>query len=421
MSQKLQAPRGTQDLYFENAAQFRLIEQTGLDVGKNFGYSEIRTPIFEFSEVFHRTLGETSDIVHKETYTFLDRGGDSITLRPEGTAGIARAFISEGLAQNLPLKFYYAGPMFRHERPQKGRFRQFHQVGAEALGFENPLCDVETLSYAYQFLNQLGLGTRCRLEINSLGDLESRRSFREALAQYLEKYRSELSPDSQLRLDKNPLRILDSKSESDQKILSSSPKFESFLSKDSQKYFDRVLNGLEVLSIPFVLQPSLVRGLDYYSHTVFEFITSELGAQGAVLGGGRYDGLIEMMGGPKTPGVGWAAGVERLVELAQKNLVLEKRTRLGLAPADELGELHVLKIQSLLSKKISVEILWNGNLGKKLKKADQLKLDYCLVVGQREIETKTYEIKFMTSGQKKELTESELLELNWLIPIPVTK
>jgi histidyl-tRNA synthetase len=226
--EKLQRVRGTRDLLSQDNQIYRYVEEAAWNLTQRFGYQEIDTPIFEFSEVFHRTLGETSDVIHKETYTFTDRGGDSLTLRPEGTAGIARAFISEGLTQNLPLKFYYSGPMFRYERPQKGRYRQFHQLGVECLGLETPLADVDSILLGWELLQSLGLAEKCRLEINTLGDSESRSRYREALVAYFSTFRKELSPDSQMRLEKNPLRILDSKDLGDQKLVAGAPRFRIF-------------------------------------------------------------------------------------------------------------------------------------------------------------------------------------------------
>ncbi|MGZ3744950.1 MAG: histidine--tRNA ligase, partial [Pseudobdellovibrionaceae bacterium] len=338
MSTKFQRVRGTRDLLPEDNIKFRFVETTAHQLSLLYGYGEIETPLFEFSEVFHRTLGETSDVVSKETYTFLDRGGDSITLRPEGTAGVARAFVSEGMAQNLPLKFYYSGSMFRYERPQKGRYRQFKQLGVECLGVDSPLADAECIAMAWDLLKKIGIAGKCHLEINTLGDTESRVLYRKALVDYFSQHWEKLSDDSKMRLEKNPLRILDSKDEGDRALIAQAPSLQDHLNESSKVFFAALLKGIESLGIPFKINTKLVRGLDYYCHTVFEFVTSELGAQGTVLGGGRYDGLIEMMGGPKTPGVGWAAGVDRLSELVPTEKYQKTETLLAIIPADEKGE-----------------------------------------------------------------------------------
>ncbi len=406
---QLQPARGTRDLLPAENLSYRFVEESAYSISRRYGFSEIETPIFEFSEVFHRTLGETSDMVSKETYDFKDRGGDSITLRPEGTAGVARAFISEGLAQSLPLKFYYSGPMFRYERPQKGRYRQFYQVGVEYLGVESPFADVEVFSLAWDFLKSIGLENNCRLEINTLGDRESRARYRENLLQYLTKFQSELSTDSQVRLAKNPLRILDSKDEKDKKIVAGAPSFEKDLNDESKKFFDQVQKGLTDLNIPYKLNSKLVRGIDYYCHTVFEFITENLGAQGTLLGGGRYDGLIETMGGPKAPGVGWAAGIDRLIELVPKEKLPAAGIKVALVAADEAGEAEVLKLaRTLRSLNLICEIPWTGNMGKKMKKAAGLGAQYALIVGQSEVQNKTVAIKNLQTGEQKTVSLQDL-------------
>ncbi|MCB0357582.1 MAG: histidine--tRNA ligase, partial [Bdellovibrionales bacterium] len=306
--------RGTHDLWGEEFLKHLHIINTARQVSVNYGCQEVATPIFEFTHVFSRTLGDASDIVNKEMYTFPDKGQEELTLRPEGTAGIARAFISNGWAQLLPLKLFYQGPMFRYERPQKGRQRQFHQLGVEFIGTPTYVADLEVISLAETLLKSLEL-KNYQLEINSIGDAKSRHSFREALVDYLEKYKNELSEDSQKRLAINPLRILDSKNTRDQEILSEAPTLNSYLNSTSKNFFDQITEGLNCLKIPFNINNSLVRGLDYYCHCVFEFKTTDLGAQDAILAGGRYDGLIELMGGPHTPAVGFAAGIERLALL----------------------------------------------------------------------------------------------------------
>ena len=294
---KLQPVRGTHDLLPEDCLRHRRVTEVFRGLALRFGFGEIATPIFEFSEVFKRTLGETSDVVTKEMYSFTDRGGDEITLRPENTAGIARAFISGGLSQHLPLKFFASGPMFRYERPQKGRLRQFHQLDVEILGVPEPLADIEVIALADQLLRDLGVAGDTTLELNSLGDEDSRAAYRAALVEYFNDHRSALSTDSLLRLDRNPLRILDSKDLGDREVITDAPIMGDYLNTASKDFFAKVKDGLGVLRVNYDLNSRLVRGLDYYTHTAFEFTTGTLGAQGAIIAGGRYDGLIETMGG----------------------------------------------------------------------------------------------------------------------------
>ena len=308
----LQPVRGTHDLLPESMRAHRHVSEASRNIAARYGFDEMATPIFEFSQVFKRTLGDTSDIVTKEMYTFTDKGGEEITLRPENTAGVARSFISGGLAQRAPLKFFYSGPMFRYERPQKGRLRQFHQIGVELIGVAGVQADLEAIACGARILDELGVLGKTQLELNTLGDVESRSRYRDALVEYLEKHLDALSAESRERLTRNPLRILDSKDEGDRRVIADAPTFTAFLNAESSAFFNDLQSGLKELGIEYTLNPRLVRGLDYYCHTAFEFTTTELGAQGAVIAGGRYDGLIGMMGGAQTPGVGWAGGIERL-------------------------------------------------------------------------------------------------------------
>ncbi|MGZ3747435.1 MAG: histidine--tRNA ligase [Pseudobdellovibrionaceae bacterium] len=410
MSTKFQRVRGTRDLLPEDNIKFRFVETTAHQLSLLYGYGEIETPLFEFSEVFHRTLGETSDVVSKETYTFLDRGGDSITLRPEGTAGVARAFVSEGMAQNLPLKFYYSGSMFRYERPQKGRYRQFKQLGVECLGVDSPLADAECIAMAWDLLKKIGIAGKCHLEINTLGDTESRVLYRKALVDYFSQHWEKLSDDSKMRLEKNPLRILDSKDEGDRALIAQAPSLQDHLNESSKVFFAALLKGIESLGIPFKINTKLVRGLDYYCHTVFEFVTSELGAQGTVLGGGRYDGLIEMMGGPKTPGVGWAAGVDRLSELVPAEKYQKTEALLAIIPADEKGEAASLPLAHKLRQKgLRSEILLSGKMGKRFQKADKMGATHALVLGESEVKAQLIAVKDLKSGVQENLSVEELL------------
>src|ERR1700722_18578613 len=313
----LQPVRGTQDLLPDAARRHRQVSETARAAALLYGFDEIVTPIFEFTEVFARPIGEHTDIVSKEMYTFTDRGDDKVTLRPENTAGVVRAVLSNGLTQSTPLKFFYSGPMFRYERPQKGRYRQFHQIGIELLGPSVPLADAEVIAAGWQILNELGIAQDVVLNINTLGDAESRANYRAALVDYFTRHEASLSADSKMRLDKNPLRILDSKDEGDQALVADAPVIYAHLTEEAAAFYSELKTALTAFGVPFTENPRIVRGLDYYNHTAFEFVTTALGTQGTVLAGGRYDGLVEQMGGPKVPGVGWAAGIERLSMLIE--------------------------------------------------------------------------------------------------------
>ena len=312
------AIRGTQDIFGAEAEAFAHVVETFERVRKLYRFRRIEMPVFEKTEVFSRSIGETTDVVSKEMYSFEDRGGESLTLRPEFTAGIARAYLTNGWQQHAPLKVATHGPLFRYERPQKGRYRQFHQLDAEIIGAAEPQADVELLVLADQLLKELGIADGVTLMLNTLGDGASREAWRAALVEYFEAHRADLSEDSQNRLIANPLRILDSKDLRDQSFVADAPKIDDFLSGEAQDFFGAVTSGLDAAGVEWTRAPALVRGLDYYRHTAFEFVTDRLGAQGTVLGGGRYDGLMESLGGPPTPAVGWAAGIERLAMLVGK-------------------------------------------------------------------------------------------------------
>jgi histidyl-tRNA synthetase len=317
MSKGPQRIRGTQDIWGEASDRFQAVVSAFDRVRRLYGFQRIETPVFESTDVFARSIGETSDIVSKEMYTFPDRGGDSLTLRPEFTAGICRAYLSEGWQQHAPMKLATHGPVFRYERPQKGRFRQFHQLDAEIIGTDSPLADVELLTMADQLLHELGIAEGVTLQLNTLGDAETREAWRAALVAHFEAHRADLSEDSLVRLEKNPLRILDSKDPRDRPAADSAPAIDDFLTTQASDFFAQVTAGLDAAGVAWTRNARLVRGLDYYRHTAFEFVTDRLGAQGTVLAGGRYDGLIETMGGPHTPAVGWAAGIERLAMLVE--------------------------------------------------------------------------------------------------------
>ena len=400
---KLQAVRGTRDLLFDECVKFRQIESTARQISKLYGFDEIETPMFESSAIFKRSLGDTSDIVTKEMYCFQDLGGDELVLRPEGTAGVARACISEGLTQHLPLKLFYTGPMFRYERPQKGRYRQFYQVGVELLGVEKPQADVELIGLAWQILKSLNLQGELVLHLNTIGDIESRNAYREKLVTYLSARTAELSLESRGRLERNPLRILDSKDIGDQLVLKDAPTLDQSLNEKSRSFFQGVVGGLELLGIPYKIDPLLVRGLDYYCHTVFEFTTNALGAQNAVLAGGRYDNLISDLGGPQTPGVGWAAGIDRLALMTQ---IPQKTLRpVSLIPIGERAETHALQLaQTLREAGVACDLGFSGNMGKRMKRANKLESRFALIMGEDEIDRQVIQLKDLDEGFQQEVS-----------------
>ncbi len=396
---KLQSVRGTYDLYGMAKKKAKKVTSTASEVVERYGFEEMETPIFEFTEVFSRNLGDTSDIVTKEMYVFQDRGGESLTLRPEGTAGIVRAFISEGMQQNLPVKLYYNGPMFRYERPQKGRQRQFTQFGVEMLGVETPQADIEVIAMAYEFLEKLGLEGAVTVEINSLGDQESRDAYREKLVEYLRANYDNLSQESKNRLEKNPLRVLDSKEECDKEIVANAPLYSESLNQKSTEFFEAVLKGLDVLGIKYRVNNRLVRGLDYYSHTVFELTTDKLGAQGTVLAGGRYDGLVAQMGGSDVAGIGWACGVERLSMLLEKEI--EQIRPIAVIEVGEELKNEAIKIAYILRKAgFKVEHSYSGNLKKRMIKANKVNAYKAIIIGSDELALGKVTVKDLDTGSQ---------------------
>lgn len=398
---RLQPVRGTHDILPDDARRFRHITDCFRRVATGYGMSEIATPIFEFTEVFSRSLGDTTDVVTKEMYTFEDRSGDSITLRPEYTAGIARAFISNGLAQDAPCKFFAWGPMFRHERPQKGRLRQFHQLDVEIIGVAEPQADIEVLALAYDLLTDLGLADKVTLELNSLGDAASRAAYREALLGYLRGYEKDLSADSRSRMDRNPMRVLDSKDEGDRRIVAGAPLLSDYLNEEAAAFFAAVRRGLDRLGIPYQVNPRLVRGLDYYTHTAFEFTTDALGAQGTVLAGGRYDGLIEQLGGPSTPGIGWASGIERLAMLiGDPPAPVRPIAVVPLGPAAEDRALEIA--HDLRRAGFVVDMASKGNMGRRLKRADKIGARAAVIIGDDELARSSAAIRDLDSGSQSE-------------------
>jgi histidyl-tRNA synthetase len=405
----LQPVRGTHDFLPDDMRRFRRVVEIARATAERYGYLEIATPIFEFSEVFKRTLGDTSDIVTKEMYTFTDKGGETLTLRPEGTAGIMRALISGGLRQHLPLKYFTYGPMFRYERPQAGRMRQFHQLDIELLGVAQPAGDVEVIGCGAAILRDLGLLDRTVLELNTLGDSESRAAYRQALVDYFTGHSSKLSQDSRERLTRNPLRILDSKDEGDRALIKGAPVFGDFLNQASSEFFAAVQTGLDTLGIAYQLNPRLVRGLDYYCHTAFEFTTTELGAQGTVMAGGRYDGLAALMGGPATPGIGWAAGIERLSMMLAE--APKARRAIAVVPIGVAAETKAAALAEQLRRAgYAIELGYSGNLGKRLKRADKLSAAAAIILGDDELAKGVATLRDLDSGEQTAVPLAELEE-----------
>ena len=397
---ELQPARGTQDLLPEMARRHRRVSDAARELAALYGFAEIATPIFEFTEVFARPIGEHTDIVAKEMYTFTDRGGEEVTLRPENTAGVVRAVLSNGLTQSTPLKFFYSGPMFRYERPQKGRFRQFHQIGVELLGVAQPQADIEVIALGQRVLKELGIADRVVLELNTLGDPESRAAYRDALVGYFSARVSELSEDSRRRLERNPLRILDSKDESDRRVVVDAPDFAEYLNDSSREFFARVRDGLDALGIAYRINPKLVRGLDYYTHMVFEFVTTDLGAQGTVLAGGRYDGLVEVLGGPAMPGVGWAAGIERLAMLIAEPAMTARP--IALVPLGEAAEQLALKLaEDLRDKGLAVDLGYSGNLARRMRRADRIGARAAVLIGDNELAQGAATVRDFDSGAQE--------------------
>jgi len=404
----MQPVRGTHDLLPEDMRRQRAVIDRARKIAELYGFEEMATPIFEFTEVFTRTLGDTSDIVTKEMYTF-ERSGDLITLRPEGTAGVCRAFISNGLAQNVPFKAFYSGPMFRYERPQKGRQRQFHQIGVELLGVESAAADLDVLALAAHILDELGLKGRVTLELNTLGDTESRQAYRAALVEYLSAYKNDLSEDSRARLERNPLRILDSKDENDRRIIADAPVLSGYLNDASRTFFDELLDGLATMGITYTVNPRLVRGLDYYCHTAFEFTTDALGAQGTVLAGGRYDGLVKSMGGPQTPGIGWAAGVERLAMLVSD--VPAKPRPIALVPMGERAQAVALELSDRLRRAgFALDMAYGGNMKKRMKRANAVNARVAVIIGDDELERHEATVRDLDTGEQTGVALSTLPE-----------
>jgi histidyl-tRNA synthetase len=403
----LQPVRGTRDLIGEEFRRHAHVIDTARHVAGLYGFDEWATPIFEDTRVFARTLGETSDVVSKEMYSFTDRGGDSLTLRPENTAGVCRALVTNGLTQSLPQKVFYAGPMFRYERPQKGRYRQFHQIGCELIGAAEPLADAEVIAAGWDILTKLGISGDVILELNTLGDRDSRDAYRAALVAYFTAHKASLSEDSLTRLERNPMRILDSKTDGDKALVADAPIIDPYLTPTAAAFFTQLQAHLVRMGIPHIRNPRIVRGLDYYSHTAFEFVTTALGAQGTVMAGGRYDGLVEEMGGPPTPAVGWAAGIERLSMLlaepppAPRSVVV--------VPAGDAAE--AIALDTLLALRragIRAEIGYRGNLKRRMERANKQGARAAIIIGEAEAARGVAQLKDLLTGEQHEVALGDL-------------
>ena len=408
MNNKLQSVRGTHDHLPKDMYKYNNIITKAENISALYGFKPMATPIFEFSSVFKKTLGESSDIVTKEMYTFKDKGDEEITLRPEGTAGIVRAIISNGLSQEMPFKSFYHGPMFRYERPQKGRLRQFHQIGIELLGTKSEQADIEIIACANNLIKALDIDGSSTLHINSLGNITERKTYIADLLIYLKDFKNKLSISSIDRFEKNPLRILDSKAEEDIEIVKNAPKLINYLESESKDSFNKVLEGLNNLNITYEINHKLVRGLDYYNNTTFEFITNKLGSQSAILAGGRYDNLMKQMGGPDIPGIGWAAGIERLALLT--TIKEDKRKSVSMIPVGiENNILCINLADELRNKNISIDMAYSGNLKKRLKQANKISADYAIIIGDEEIQNNNAIIRNLETGSQ------EYIELDKLV------
>ena len=407
MSKAIQAIRGMNDLLPDVLSLWQRIEQVAETVLTAYGYREIRFPIIEKTELYKRSIGEVTDIVEKEMYTFEDRNGDSLTLRPEGTAGCVRAGVENGLLHNQTQRLWYAGPMFRHERPQKGRYRQFHQIGVEAFGIGTPDIDAELIFVTARLWRLLGI-RGLELQINSLGTPAARTRYRQVLVEYLRGHHEQLDEDSRRRLDGNPLRVLDSKNPAMQSLIAAAPSLHEYLDEESRRHFEQLCTYLQAANIPYRVNPRLVRGLDYYTRTVFEWVTTDLGAQGTVCAGGRYDGLVELLGGQSTPAAGFALGLERLAELAALQQVAgaDRPPQVYVAPLGEgkVAEQGLALAELLRDAGLRVELhCGGGSLKSQLKRADRSGARYALLLGESELATAQVSVKSLRADEPQQL------------------
>jgi len=410
MLDKLQPLRGMKDLLPDDYKVHDYIISKAREIGELYGYKQMSTPILEYTKVFNRSMGESSDVISKEIYSFLDKSDDSIALRPEFTAGIMRAFISNGLQHKLPLKFFSLGSVFRYDRPQAGRQRQFHQLNYEYIGAKGAITDAETLKLAVDILKALEIEKDTTLELNSLGCSKSRATYQQKLVEYLNDFKAELSEESKIRLIKNPMRILDSKSEIDQKIVGNAPILSQYYTDESKEYFEELLKYLDVLGVKYTISPRLVRGLDYYCHTAFEFTTSKLGAQGTILAGGRYDGLAKIMGNnDDVPAIGFAAGIERIALMREYNI--HSPSPVFILPIDENNIAYSLKIaDQLRSHNVPAIIDTNGKIAKRMQRAINEKSRFIIFIGDEEQKNNNLKIKDLEKQEEYILDFRRCLE-----------
>ncbi|MFY7697881.1 MAG: histidine--tRNA ligase [Legionella sp.] len=420
MAERIQAIRGMNDIVPAQSQAWQNIQKVLMQCLTQYGYQEIRMPIVENTQLFKRTIGEVTDIIEKEMYSFIDLNGDSLTLRPEGTAGCVRACLEHGLLYNQQQKLWYCGPMFRHEKPQKGRYRQFHQFGVEVFGIKGVAIELELIAICRRLWNSLGIANALQLEVNTLGNLEERQRYRNLLVSYFKPNVDKLDADSKRRLESNPLRILDSKNPAMQDLLAEAPQLLDVVSDDSKKHFNDFCSGLTSLGIPYVINPRLVRGLDYYGHTVFEWVTDKLGSQSTICAGGRFDTLIEQLGGEPTPAVGFALGLERLILLRDSLIVSSKQEQprsIFVIAANEMALLRALSIaEDIRNAHPGLQVLLNtaaGGLKSQFKKADKSGARLALIIGEDELLQKTISIKALREHQEQKTIPQQ--ELNYYL------
>ncbi|WP_105903370.1 histidine--tRNA ligase [Vibrio gangliei] len=414
MSKTIQAIRGMNDCLPTQSPLWHKVEDAVKRVVRSYGYSEIRMPIVEMTNLFKRAIGEVTDVVEKEMYTFEDRNGDSLTLRPEGTAGCVRAGIENGLIYNQEQRLWYVGPMFRHERPQKGRYRQFHQVGVEVFGLQGPDVDAELIMMTARLWRELGIDKHVRLELNSIGSLEARQNYRAVLIEFLEQHMDVLDEDAKRRMYTNPLRVLDTKNPEIQAILGDAPQLADYLDEDSKAHFAGLCELLDAAGIEYTVNQRLVRGLDYYNKTVFEWITESLGSQGTVCGGGRYDGLVEQLGGKPAPAVGFAMGLERLVLMLETLELNDVRNAVDvyLVTAGEGTLINGMKLAEQLRESVSglrlMTHFGGGNFKKQFKRADKVGAAIALVLGENEVAEQTVVVKDLAGGEQQTMAQTDV-------------
>ncbi|ENM5826991.1 histidine--tRNA ligase [Vibrio metoecus] len=417
MAKTIQAIRGMNDCLPTQSPLWQKVEGVVKSVISAYGYSEVRMPIVEMTHLFSRAIGEVTDVVEKEMYTFEDRNGDSLTLRPEGTAGCVRSGIENGLLYNQEQRLWYMGPMFRHERPQKGRYRQFHQCGVEVFGLDGPDVDAELIMMTARLWRELGIAEHVRLELNSIGSLEARANYRSALIEYLEQYQNVLDEDCKRRMYTNPLRVLDSKNPDVQAILGDAPQLSDYLDAESKQHFAGLCELLDAAGIEYTVNQRLVRGLDYYNRTVFEWITESLGSQGTVCGGGRYDGLVEQLGGKPTPAVGFAMGLERLVLMMETlgNTEVRRSVDVYMVTAGEGTMMAGMKLAEQLREQVpGLRVMTHfggGNFKKQFKRADKVGAAIALVLGEDEVATQTVVVKDLAGGEQSTVAQAEVAQL----------